>query len=184
MRSLISDEYRALQQVMHENPGYGVAALHYAPIVVACMDSVGAREVLDYGCGKGRLAEALRAGGRGDIVVRFYDPAIPKFAAPPAPCDFVACIDVLEHIEPECLDAVLDDLQRVTRRWILMTVATRLAEKLLPDGRNAHLIIQPYKWWLPKLEARWALRTMQESQGEFFVFMAAHEPKNNDAPQL
>ena len=47
-----------------------------------------------------------------------YDPAIPEWSAPPAPRRFVACIDVLEHIEPDLLDNVLDDLKRVVLGWV------------------------------------------------------------------
>jgi hypothetical protein len=54
----------------------------------------------------------------------------------------VACIDVLEHIEPKLLENVLDDLQRVTREIGFFTVSTVLAEKTLADGRNAHLIVE------------------------------------------
>ena len=50
------------------------------------------------------------------------------------------------------LDAVLADLNRVTKRCIFLTVATGPAVKVLDDGRNAHLIQQPMEWWLPKLE--------------------------------
>ena len=30
---LITDEYRAQQEALHENPNYGVASVQYAPIV-------------------------------------------------------------------------------------------------------------------------------------------------------
>jgi len=47
----------------------------------------------------------------------------------PSPASFVACIDVLEHIEPELLDNVLDDLRRVTAQIGVFTVHTgRCAE--------------------------------------------------------
>ncbi len=31
--SLISEEYRRMQQQLHENPNYGVASVEYAPLV-------------------------------------------------------------------------------------------------------------------------------------------------------
>ena len=53
--ALISDDYRRMQQELHKNPNYGVASVEYAPLVAQVMDAVGARELLDYGAGKGRL---------------------------------------------------------------------------------------------------------------------------------
>jgi len=102
-------------------------------------------EVFDYGCGKGTLNENL------DINIKEYDPAITGKEAPPQPADVVMCTDVLEHIEPECLNAVFKDLARVVKRHGFFTIATREARKVLPDGRNAHLIIQPPEWWLEQL---------------------------------
>jgi hypothetical protein len=121
------------------------------------MHQVGARELLDYGAGKGRLGEALREHVRGPLTIHYYDPAVPEWSAPPAPCPFVACIDVLEHIEPQLLDNVLDDLRRVTDGVGVFTVHTGAAVKLLPDGRNAHLTQQPPEWWLPRLMQRFEL---------------------------
>jgi len=69
----------------------------------------------------------------------------------------VTCIDVLEHIEPELLENVLDDLQRVVDKYGLFTIHTGPAQKILPDGRNAHLIQQPLAWWSEKLIKRFTI---------------------------
>ncbi len=150
---LISEGYRKMQQQLHENPNYGVASVHFAPMVAQVIDAAGAHELLDYGAGKGRLGIALKQYIQRPLIIRHYDPAIPEWAAPPQPCGFVACIDVLEHIEP----ALLDDLQRVTAGIGVFTVHTKPAVKVLPDGRNAHLIQQPPAWWLPKFLDRFEL---------------------------
>ena len=47
------------------------------------------------------------------IDYRPYDPAFPEYGEPRG-ADLVCCIDVLEHIEPDLLDNVLDDLARIT----------------------------------------------------------------------
>ena len=97
---LISGEYRRLQQALHENPNYGVASVEYAPLVAQVVEALGVRDLLDYGAGKGRLGIELPKYVRRPPNIVHYDPAIPKWSATPAPCEFVACIDVLEHIEP------------------------------------------------------------------------------------
>jgi hypothetical protein len=167
--SLISEEYRRMQQQLHESPSYGVASVHYAPLVADVIQQVGATEILDYGAGKGRLGPALRQHLQRALTIHHYDPAVPEWSAPPAPCLFVACIDVLEHIEPHLLDNVLDDLKRVTVGVGVFTVASVPAEKVLSDGRNAHLIQQPADWWLPKIMERFELVTFNRIPMGFWV---------------
>ena len=166
---LISEEYRKMQQLLHENPNYGVASVMYASLVAEVIKGIGAQEMLDYGAGKGRLGITLKQHLKSPLAIRHYDPAIPAWSARPEPCGFVACIDVLEHIEPALLDHVLDDLQRVTAGVGIFTVHTGAAVKFLPDGRNAHLIQQPPAWWLPKFLARFELMTFNRMPMGFWV---------------
>ena len=166
---LISEDYRKMQQQLHENPNYGVASVQFAPMVAQVIEAAGAQELLDYGAGKGRLGIALKQYIQRPVALRHSDPAIPECAAPPAPCGFVACIDVLEHIEPALLDNVLDDLQRVTADVGVFTVHTGPAVKVLPDGRNAHLIQQPPAWWLPKFLERFELANFNRVAMGFMV---------------
>lgn len=173
---LISGDYLALQRALHENPNYGVASLHYAPLVARVLETTEAGELLDYGAGKGRLAEALRPRLARPLAVRHYEPAVPEWSAPPAPCRFVACIDVLEHVEPDRLDNVLDDLRRVTAGIGVFTVHTQPALKTLADGRNAHLIQQPVEWWLPRLRQRFDVLKVEPLDGGFAVIVARRPP--------
>jgi hypothetical protein len=169
LSGLISDEYRRMQQKLHENPAYGVASVGYAPLVAQVIDKLGVSELLDYGAGKGRLGESLRELLRRPLQVHHYDPAIPQWSAAPTPCQFVACIDVLEHIEPDLIGNVLDDLQRVTVGAGVFTVHTGAAVKVLPDGRNAHLIQRPPEWWLPEFLRRFDLITFNRMPQGFWV---------------
>jgi hypothetical protein len=170
---LISEDYRRMQQELHKNPNYGVASVGYAPIVAQVMEAVGAAEYLDYGAGKGRLGQTLRQHTQQQLTIHHYDPAIPEWCAPPQPCRFVACIDVLEHIEPHLIDNVLDDLKRVTIGVGVFTVHTGAAVKLLADGRNAHLIQQPPAWWLPKFMSRFELVQFSRMPQGFWVAVEA-----------
>ena len=170
---LISEEYRRMQQQLHENPGYGMASMAYAPIVLETLLATECTELLDYGAGKGRLALALRERVNRPLTVHHYDPAVPQWSAPPAPCEFVACIDVLEHVEPALIDNVLDDLKRVTIGIGVFTVDTKPARKVLPDGRNAHLIQQPPSWWLPKFMDRFEVMIFNRLPSGFWLGVEA-----------
>src|SRR4029079_1882699 len=79
-----------------------------------------------------------------------YDPAFPEYGNP-QPAELVCCIDVLEHVEMECIDEVLRELRELVLEVGFFSVDTGPAVKTLPDGRNAHLIQRPSSWWLPKL---------------------------------
>lgn len=162
---LISDSYRAEQKRLHAKGNYGTASLEFGGIVSALVDKTGAKTLLDYGCGS---MQNLKTVLDCDVFYLGYDPAVPEFSHK-IPSDLVVCIDVLEHIEPELLENVMDDLQCLTKRWAFLTVHTGPARKTLSDGRNAHLIQEPPKWWLPKFLARWDLMSFQATPTGFNV---------------
>ncbi|MGH6954855.1 MAG: methyltransferase domain-containing protein [Alphaproteobacteria bacterium] len=166
---LISESYRRQNAELHgARPGYGAghATRRWLPVISRLAQTVKAESILDYGCGKGWLKGEL-----GERVCE-YDPAIPGKDSAPRPADLVVSLDVLEHIEPGCLDAVLDDLKRLTLKCGFFTVAMQPAVKTLPDGRNAHLIIESPEWWLPRVWARWRLAEFKDLGGEFLVLVA------------
>ena len=175
--ALITEEYRRMQQELHRNPDYGVASIEYAPIVAQVVEATGIDELLDYGAGKGRLGPALEDMCEKPLTIHHYEPAISEWSSPPAPCRLVACIDVLEHIEPDLLDNVLDDLQRVTSNIGVFTVHTGPATKFLSDGRNAHLTQMPASWWLPKFLERFELATFNRIRAAGFYVIV--EPRKN-----
>jgi FkbM family methyltransferase len=165
---LITAEYAQLNAQLHaDRPDYGTSGQRWAPVVSALSAHVQAQDILDYGCGKQTLAKALGAGHR----VRGYDPAVPELSAPPHPADLVVCTDVLEHVEPDCIDDVLDDLCRITQKVALITVATRPAVKTLADGRNAHLTIKPFSWWRESFLARFDVVDVLEEEGNEFTLI-------------
>ncbi len=148
--TVISDGYLRQQQELHKNPHYGEASLGYARIVLQLMKGCGARSLSDYGAGKRNLARALGELGLDGFDYFPYDPAFPEYGEP-RPADLVACIDVLEHIEPEHLHNVVAELRGLVKKLGFFTIHMGPAMKVLPDGRNAHLIQRPSSWWLPLL---------------------------------
>jgi hypothetical protein len=155
---LISDEYRKLNEGLHEtNKKYGVSGAVYLQHIVNLVKAYQTQDILDYGCGKSTLANNL------PFIIKQYDPAVPKYSEMPKPAHIVVCTDVLEHIEPECLDNVLDHIRDLTRKVAFLVIATRHAQKTLADGRNAHLIVKPARWWLAKLYERFDIRSFETS---------------------
>lgn len=164
MNELISDDYRHQQAELHQSKAFGTVAKAYAPLVAEIINRTEAQHVLDYGCGSNlSLPKALAEGHlvKQKFTYQAYDPCVEQYAAPPVPAELVVCIDVLEHIEEDCIDAVLDHLQQLTEAVGLFTIDTGPAMKCLPDGRNAHILQRPPEWWLPRIMARFELQTYQ-----------------------
>lgn len=138
----ISDQYLGLQTELHKNPNYGMASLSFAPLVADLIRLSDSKTISDYGAGKQRLLEGLQKEDIKNISYFPYDPVFPDYG-PPKEADLDCCIDVLEHIEPEKLEAVLRELASITVKLGFFSVHMGPAEKKLADGRNAHLIQQP-----------------------------------------
>lgn len=157
----ISPEYRAQQEHLHATTNYGTASIKYAHLVTAILNKLEVTHLLDYGCGKSmNLGKHIKP--KHKLAYQAYDPCVPDLASDPHPAQMVACIDVLEHIEPEMLDNVLDHLASLTEEVAFLTVHMGPANKVLPDGRNAHINQQNMDYWLPKLAHRFELETVQK----------------------
>lgn len=167
----ISENYCALNKQLHiNNPHFGRSGGRHVPMVMQIANQLKTIDILDYGCGKSKLAHNL------PFKIKQYDPAIKKYSAEPSPANIVVCTDVLEHIEPECLDVVLAHLNKLIKVYGYFTIATRPAKKTLADGRNAHLIIEPMSWWLSKIFPLFNVCDLNEKEGEFCVLV---QPKGN-----
>lgn len=151
MSRLYSDDYQNQLKALHAAPrGFGNSGAKHAPAVISWANLIGAQSVLDYGAGAGSLSAAIHAAKWPGLLLD-YDPAISGKDIK-APADLVVCTDVLEHVEPRCLSAVLADLSLLGRRGFYFCISTQPAHKQLPDGRNAHLIVQPPDWWEQQLQ--------------------------------
>ncbi len=144
--ALISEDYRDLNAAMHEDPAFGAGAHAHAPMVAELCRVNKLSSVLDYGCGKGTLKPAL-AELAPDVMVTEYDPAVPGKDQEPASADLVVSLDVFEHIEPDSLESVLGHIAAKADKALLALISLQEARRVLPDGRNAHLIVESESWW-------------------------------------
>lgn len=159
MSNVISEEQRRLNQALHEqnqdfgNRSDGAGVAGNLPNTVKRMHELGICEsILDYGTGKGKLVQRLKDELPESISVTGYDPAMPKFCKKPKDkSDIVVCLDVLEHIEMQSIDAVLNDIKNLTGKFCYLVIDLQPAVKKLNDGRNAHILLAPADWWVNKL---------------------------------
>jgi 2-polyprenyl-3-methyl-5-hydroxy-6-metoxy-1,4-benzoquinol methylase len=149
---VITPEYTTEQRSLHQRDKvYGSLGSNWAYLVAGIASVERTSTILDYGCGKGSMGMVLRGAG---YKVQDYDPGIVQYSAMPKPAQLVSCLDVLEHVEPECLDTVLDHIRSLCQRLLFVVIAGRPAGRFLSDGRNAHLIIEDRVFWRPRFEKR------------------------------
>lgn len=167
----ITPEYRDLQkQMFATSERYAKSGHAHASRVFMAgaqlLRKYGKCDILDYGCGR----ESLRTGMEGafptipGMKLIGYDPNVDEFSADPAPAELVYCGDVMEHVEPQCVDAVLRRIAGLSKHLAMFVISTRKAFKNLPDGRNAHICHHDKDWWMSFL-------------GKYFVVVeSAHNP--------
>jgi hypothetical protein len=156
---VITDAYkRVLRDTREQGPTWGGSRRHAAP-VLSWLERLGLyrAELLDFGCGTGAFGAELERLAPGRYIVCGYDPSVPgKDKVPPGPFAGVICTHVLEHVEPELLDATLAEICALARRLVYIEIPHGPAGRTLIDGRNAHLIQQPARWWFNTLRAAFA----------------------------
>jgi hypothetical protein len=126
----------------------------------------GARTLLDYGSGKGRMYGRIRIRyPDGHVVeglrefwgvdeIRCFDPGFAEFdRLPEGTFDGVICTDVLEHCPEEDIPWILDELFSYARHFVFATVALYPAVKTLSNGANVHCTLKPAAWWREQILA-------------------------------
>jgi uncharacterized Rossmann fold enzyme len=181
---LISAQHLELNTTLHRDvPEYGVGGIQYENLVkklVLTLKGEGGLpvSVLDYGAGKGTLASLL------PFPIWEYDPAFPNKAESPRPADFVCCFDVLEHIEPEKLVFVLNDLQRCVKQLGYFVICFIPAAKTYSDGRNTHLIQEGKEWWEGLLKEFFTVGRVFEAPHKQLHIIVGPLANKNQTPNL
>ena len=177
MSNFISKEYLSTQVDLHENTSYGTASISHAPNIIEILEQTGFQTLSDYGAGKRNLQKTLIENGYTNFEYFPYDPVFPEYGNP-RPAQLVCCIDVMEHVEYTYLDKILDELKSLTLNLCYFSIATIPAKKILKNGKNAHLIQKPARWWLPKLCERFHVQFLKLTQGGFIVLCRALNEKD------
>ena len=149
--SLISAEYQQVLRDMHASTKWGRHGREYSDHYMKFFDQLGCKSLIDYGSGSETLLHHLRV-TRPEIDVQCYDPGVVGRDVLPNKADFVVCTDVLEHIEEQYIDKVLFHIRDLMLIGGYVRCTTSRAKRFLPDGRNAHILQQPRKWWLSKFK--------------------------------
>ena len=170
MNNLISEEYKNVLRKIHSSEAWGQASANYIDEILTHINEF--KNVLDYGAGCGNFKTDMSKYSNIDIIE--YEPGRPELENNNIPCEFVVCVDVLEHIEPEFIENVLMDLKRVTLKKGFFTICTRPAQRILPNGWNAHLIQEDNSWWISKIKKYFnILKIREEGYSDLVVIVEA-----------
>jgi hypothetical protein len=146
--------YKDALQERHKGSNWGSTAVKYSGGLIA--DVIRPRgylqTALDYGCGKGTLAQEFP-----QLEWSEYDPGIPgKDTKPKGQFDLVTCTDVLEHVEPQCIDAVVAELAAYTGKVLVLDIACYPTGETFTDGpykgQDVHILVREPDWWADLLE--------------------------------
>lgn len=168
--TLITEDYRKANEHLHATTDFGTTAPKFQDAIRDVAFGFKCATALDYGSGPRKHVEKML---HPRVKVVSYDPCVAGLDAEPERADLLVSCDVLEHIEPDLLDNVLDHMARLTGRVAFLSIATGPARKVLPDGRNAHLIQEGAEFWLPRVMQRWKLRHFQDIGPELVVIAEA-----------
>lgn len=146
-----SPEYQAILKTMHETTKWGGDGHWHADNIAFFARTMEAKTMLDYGCGRGTLRNRLLSNPY-QMEISEYDPGIKGKEKEPKPADLVVCTDVLEHVELGSIGFVLKHINDLSKKGAYLVISCRPANSILPDGRNAHLIVKAPDWWMIKLE--------------------------------
>jgi cyclopropane fatty-acyl-phospholipid synthase-like methyltransferase len=143
--------------------------------------------VLDFGVGSGKAADFLckreiRVHGI-DIVDNCLDKGVldhPYFTFSTEclwdmdkihSAEYIYCTDVMEHIPPEHVDEVLDNIDRSMLKagyFSISCTGDNYGPKYLNE--ELHLTVRSPQWWAERLEERWDIDWHQEGS-EFTAFV-------------
>lgn len=166
-RELI-EQYKILHK---EKPGYGSGATYLNKILKICAMN-DCYTALDYGCGKGKLADKINDGTKiHDVICDKHDPAIEEYSQlPEKKYDIVIANDVLEHLHPSSYLKDILQMFMLSKKLLFFNISCRPAKSFLPNGKNCHTLLMSPDKWIEKLS------TMQNVAKNFQSF---HEDNQN-----
>jgi cyclopropane fatty-acyl-phospholipid synthase-like methyltransferase len=158
---IIDPDYQAQLAEMHSQGRFVRGSKTFGSIQ-PFLEQYQPTSVLDFGCGHGALMASIQQ-AYPDMRVEGYDPGNADHSCiPKRSFDAVVSADVFEHIEPnhlaETLRMISDKI--IVAGWF--RIACYPAKKQLPDGRNAHLIVDSPDWWREQLLANMDITIVSE----------------------
>ena len=141
-----------------ENTFLGYSLSRWILKIKEIIDINNCNSLLDFGCGKGFLYKnkfkindqeyrnLLDCWKLEDVYL--YDPGVKEFSVYPIrKFDGLICTDVIEHIPENDVLEFIDNLFKLSNKFIFVVIATIPATKFFDDGNNIHLCLKTQEEW-------------------------------------
>ena len=155
----------------HRGPGYGSSNHAYKSGAIQYVKDP--EYTVDFGCGdNGFLRESGLAGvgidfvNQGaDIIAGMHDVPVEDDVA-----DLVTSFDALEHLLPEEVDEVLQEMQRVAKTGadLIFTICSQ-PSVIKAFGENLHPTVQPPSWWIETIGKYATVRLEDSPHGQIYT---------------
>lgn len=145
---------KAYSDLHIKDKSFGSGNGHISYIVAFCLH-LKPKTILDFGCGKGTMADEIS--NLIGLSIEKYDPALTQYEKLPQDFfDLLYNTDVLEHIPEEELPQLFFTIKKLSKLAILIP-HLELSGKLLPDGSNVHCTIKSKCEWKAELLKYWSV---------------------------
>jgi len=154
-------------KVFHENgiknqPGFstflGYSLTKWILKIQEIIKTNNCNSLLDFGCGKAFLYKNKFKIGDKEFSnlsdfwnlknIYLYDPGLEEYSDyPKGKYDGIICTDVVEHIPEDDVLNFIDELFKLSNKFIFVVIATMPASKYFDDGKNIHLSLKDQEEW-------------------------------------
>lgn len=154
--------YKEQLQKEHNGSKWGSTGARYSGgDIEALIRRYNPRSALDYGCGKGTVAQTFV-----EVDWAEYDPGIPgKDVKPSGMYDLVTCTDVMEHVEAAHVPGVIKDLNKYTKTALFVDIACYPTGKLFGEGpykgQDLHITLMEPEEWIELFETYSELQLLE-----------------------
>ncbi len=164
---LISERHRDLYRQHYEIRACIAHPSPWHKLVSNLAQDERATSILDYGCGPASALSKFL-----DISVVDYDPAVSGIdAVPEMMFDIVVANHVLENVEQERVEAVLENLHKLTRKVLFLSVSCNPSKKQFAGGTSVPRFARNADWWLAKLTTLFVSIEVLDNSAEELIIL-------------
>ena len=164
-------------KVYKEQPTYGSTGTGKYSHIIKFAKENKIKSIFDFGCGLNYSLLKKIKQENPEFILRGYDPAIldwqeTSVISNKIPdgyiADMIISTDCMEHIPEQELGKCWSIFNNINPNLMFITICTRPAGQILPDGTNAHKTVKPLEWWTS---------TLSTALPSYAVKNLKHEPK-------
>ena len=153
------DEKRKYLNLLKERPSYGSTnhGKNALGFITEYLKNYERGTIVDFGCGANNFLLSFRnkhncigidfVNPGADLIESMHETSLPNNIA-----DITTSFDALEHLIPEEVDEVLEEMRRVSKpnKPFVFSISHK-PSRITSLGKNLHPTVETRKWWIDKL---------------------------------